>query len=164
MTRYLYLMRHATAEDGSFFLPDFDRELTPQGMIETARMGKFLHDKNININYIVCSSAARAFQTGRVMAEQLKYEEIKINATQSIYDDGMKGYLEVITNAPAEAQSLLLVGHNPDISFFAEYLTHSNIDSMKQASIVVVAFENLEWAKVSGRTGKFLNYHTPKQN
>jgi phosphohistidine phosphatase len=162
MKRYLYLVRHATAEDGSFFMSDFDRQLTPEGTIEAARMGKFLFDKGIKLDFVASSSAARAFQTARIMSEQMKYDEANIATSRSLYEDGAKGYLASINNAPESATSIMVCGHNPDISFFAEYLTHSNIGNMNKGAVVTIEFENINWNEVSARTGKFISYNEPK--
>ena len=162
MKRYLYLVRHATAEEGSSYFNDFTRELTPFGMIEAARVGKYLKDSDLVLDYIVTSSGTRAFQTAKVLSEQLKYPVEKIVATKSLYEDGVKGYMAALTEAPKDARIMMLVGHNPDISFFAEYLTHAQIENMKKGSVVMIEFEDLEWNEVSARTGRFIEYFTPK--
>jgi len=47
----------------------------------------------------------------------------------------------------------MLVGHNPDISYFAEFLTHQAVASMDKGEVIAIQFDNLTWAEVSGRTG-----------
>jgi phosphohistidine phosphatase len=163
MKRYLYIVRHAKAEDGSSFFGDFERELTSSGTIDAARMGKFLADKGLKPDLLVSSSAARAFQTARIIAEQLHYEYEAIKTTRDLYDNGPKAYLAAVTSAPDKCQHLMVFGHNPDISYFAEYLTNHNIGSMSKGSVVIVEFDNLDWNEVSSRTGKFISYDAPKQ-
>lgn len=163
MKRYLYIVRHAKAEDSSSFFNDFNRELTPAGTMDAARMGKFLAEQGLKPDQLVSSSAARAFQTSRIMAEQLGVGEEQIQTTRDLYDGGPKAYLSAVNNAPAHAENVMIFGHNPDVSFFAEYLTHASLDSMSKGSVVVVEFENMEWATVSAKTGKFLNYYSPKE-
>ena len=163
MKRYLYIVRHAKAEDTSSFFSDFNRELTPSGTMDAARMGKFLAEQGLKPDQLVSSSATRAFQTARLMAEQLGVLEDQIHTNRNLYDGGLKGYLNAVNNAPANAESVMLFGHNPDVTFFAEYLTHANINSMSKGSVVVVEFEDLEWVAVSAKTGEFLNYYSPKE-
>lgn len=163
MKRYLYLVRHAKAEEGSSFFGDFDRELTPSGTIDAARMGKFLADKGLKPDLLVSSSAARAFQTARIIAEQLSYDYEAIKTTRDLYDNGPKAYLAAVTTAPDNCHRLMVFGHNPDISYFAEYLTNNDIGSMSKGGVVVIEFNHLEWGEVSSRTGKFISYDAPKQ-
>jgi phosphohistidine phosphatase len=163
MKRYLYLVRHATAEDGSFYLPDFNRELTPEGIIEAARMGKRLSDSNLKPDLLMSSSAARAFQTAKIMAEQLGFDVEKIETSATLYDGGPKAYMATINAADNECKHLMVFGHNPDISFFAEYLTHSDIGQISQATVVTIEFEGLAWAEVSARTGKFVSCSRPNK-
>lgn len=163
MKRHLYIVRHAKAEDGSSFFGDFSRELTTAGQIDAARMGKFLAENGLKPDLLVSSSAARAYQTAQIMAEQLGYEVEKIQTTRQLYDEGPKAYLAAVNTAPQSCQHLLIFGHNPDVTYFAEYLSNANIDSMSKGSVVRIDFDNLEWAEVSARTGTFVSYDTPKQ-
>jgi phosphohistidine phosphatase len=163
MKRYLYLVRHATAEDGSFYLPDFNRELTPEGIIEAARMGKRLSDTNLKPNFMISSSAARAYQTAKIMAEQLGYDIETIETSATLYDGGAKAYMAAITETDNNCLHLMVFGHNPDISFFAEYLTHADIGQMSKSGVVSIEFDNLDWAEVSARTGKLIGYNRPNQ-
>ncbi|MFN8344339.1 MAG: histidine phosphatase family protein [Spirosomataceae bacterium] len=163
MKRSLYIVRHAKAEDGLPFFKDFERELTTSGIIDATRMGKLLADKGLKPDLIVSSSAARAFQTAQLMAEQLGYAADKIQTSRGLYDNGPKSYLSAVNSTPASCQSLMLFGHNPDVSYFAEYLTNADIGSMSKGSFVLIEFDNLEWEAVSARTGTFVSYESPKQ-
>ncbi len=163
MKRYLYLVRHATAEDGSFYLPDFDRELTPEGIIQAARMGKRLADSNLKPELLVSSGAKRAYQTAKIMAEQLGCDTNKIETDNALYAGGPKAYMAIVNASLSSLAHLMIVGHNPDISFFAEYLTHADIGQMNKSGVVTIEFEHLEWSEVSARTGKFISYKHPKE-
>lgn len=163
MKRYLYLIRHATAEDGSFYLPDFNRELTPEGIIQAARIGKRLSDNHLLPDLMISSSAPRAFQTAKVMAEQLDFDIEKIEPSDILYDGGAKAYMATINSISSNYEQVLVFGHNPDISFFAEYLTHADIGQMNKSGVVTIEFDDLDWAEVSARTGKFVSYIHPKE-
>ena len=162
MKRQLLVVRHARAEEGSYLSADFDRQLTSSGNADAARMGEFLAQQGFKPDFVVSSLAPRALQTAKIMGEQLGFAESQIQTTRDLYDGGPKAYLAAITNAPASAQTVLIFGHNPDVSYFSEYLTHHSIGSMSKGSVVVIAFEDLDWAAVSARTGKFVDYYAPK--
>ncbi len=161
MSRILYLVRHATAENPSAFQRDHDRELTPEGIIEAARMGRYLTNQNAKPACIVSSTAARALKTAQVMAEQFAIEPADIEPVDSLFDGGPRAYLAAVNSIPADCASLMLVGHNPDISYFAEFLTHQAVASMDKGEVIAVKFENLTWAEISGRTGTVLFQKAP---
>ncbi|MCU0339500.1 MAG: histidine phosphatase family protein [Spirosomaceae bacterium] len=163
MKRYLYIVRHARAEDGSSFFGDFQRELTSSGIIDAARMGRFLAEKGVKPDLILSSSAPRALKTAQIMAEQLGYDPAQITDTRNLYDGGSRAYLQAVTSTPDTCQTLMIFGHNPDVSFFSEYVTHADIGNMSKAGVVAIEIENLDWSMVSMRTGKFLSYDSPKQ-
>lgn len=159
----LYIVRHAKAEDRATFMADHDRRLTSEGIIAAARMGRYLHGQGIKPDATVSSTAPRAADTARVLAEQLGTDPVLIRLDGALFDGGPKAYLSVINALPSEVQSVMIVGHNPDVSYFAEFLTHQSIGSMSKGAVVAVTFEKLTWADVSGRTGSVAFQIAPKQ-
>jgi phosphohistidine phosphatase len=52
----------------------------------------------------------------------------------------------------------MIVGHNPTITFLADYLTSAPLESMETGSAVVITFDDLSWEEISQNTGNFLGY------
>ena len=163
MSITLYIVRHAKAEDRATFMADHDRQLTPDGVMAAARMGRYLRTQAINPDVIVSSTAARAADTARVLAEQLGRNPAEIELDRSLFDGGLKAYLAVVNKQPSGVKSLMLVGHNPDVSYFAEFLTHQSIGSMSKGAVVAITFDDVNWAEVSGRTGSVAFEMAPKK-
>lgn len=159
----LYIVRHAKAEDRAIFMPDHDRQLTPDGTIAAARMGRYLHGKTILPDVIISSTAPRAKDTAMVMAEQIGYDPAQIRLDDGLFDGGPKAYLAALNALPASVQSAMIVGHNPDVSYLAEYLTHQSIGSMSKGAVVTIVFDDVNWAEMSGRTGHVVNDISPRQ-
>jgi phosphohistidine phosphatase len=161
----LYLIRHATAEDGSSssMFRDFDRDLTSSGIIETARMAKYLLSKQHTVDLIVSSKANRAFSTAKIMAEQWKVDTDTIQLDDSIYGGGPRAYLSALNKLEEGVNKVAIVGHNPDISFFGEYLTRDDTGGqMKKAGVLILTFTDLKWAEISNKSGSLIAYHDPK--
>jgi phosphohistidine phosphatase len=156
-------VRHAAAEDQKMFARDFERELVEKGKKDAVTMGNWLAGKNIYPDGFISSSAARASQTAMIMAGQLRFSQADIMLDKILYDGGPGGYMSVVNAIPADKEVVALFGHNPDISYFAEYLSDENLTSMSKCSIVIIEFDNLEWSDVSGKTGNFILYQSPKQ-
>ena len=162
MTKTLLLLRHATAEDQSQMFKDFDRELTSRGIMDAARLGHYLKQQGTAIESIKASSAARTYQTAKIVAEQMKFEVDDIETVEKLYSGGPQAYLAAINVTPDTVQTLLVCGHNPDISYFAEYLTAADIGSMPKCSMAVIEFVDQTWAEVSGKTGNLVTLVTPE--
>ncbi len=163
MSITLYIVRHAKAEDRAIFMADHDRELTSEGIMAAARMGRFLQGKGIQPGVIISSTAFRAKNTAKVIAEQLGYDPAQIRFDDALFDGGPKAYLAAVNALPGSTQAAMIVGHNPDVSYFAEFLTHQNVGSMSKGAVVAVTFEGVSWAEVSGRTGHITFQIAPKQ-
>ncbi|MGR3811737.1 SixA phosphatase family protein [Jiulongibacter sp. NS-SX5] len=159
MSKKLYIIRHAHAEDlGNVSLvKDSERELTSKGIMQSAKLGRYMKNTGADLGIYNSSPASRARQTASIMMEQysLNTDELVIN--EGLYGGGPRGYLACLNQLPEKTDSAAIFGHNPDISFFAEYLTRDDIQgSMKKASVIIMEFEDLKWAEISGNTGTVL--------
>lgn len=163
MKKTLILVRHATAEDQSFRIKDFDRNLNSKGLSEALAMGKWLVRENIKPDVFVSSPASRAFKTAEIIAGQYKMSIDSIQTQAGIYDGGPKAYLQAVTTVPERCETVMLFGHNPDITYFAEYLSGASIGSMKKGSAVFIEFKDQKWEEISAKTGDLVLYKTPKQ-
>ncbi|AWV97777.1 SixA phosphatase family protein [Arcticibacterium luteifluviistationis] len=156
LNKTLYIIRHAQAEDSgnSAMLKDFNRNLTGKGISQSARLGSFLVKDSVKIDCFVSSPANRAFQTAKVLLEQYKLDEEQIRLDESLYGGGPRAYLACLNGISDDFNSLAIFGHNPDITFFAEYLTRDDIGgNMKKATVIEIKFENQAWNEISGKTG-----------
>ena len=59
----LYIVRHAQKENELLEQDDYDRELSPEGIQDAQNMAKFFALKNLHIDLIVASPAARTKKT-----------------------------------------------------------------------------------------------------
>ena len=159
MTKTLYLVRHAKASES--VSPDLLRPLIPNGMIDAARMGKHLASKMQGIDLILTSNAERTQMTAQIFCEQLGIDNQKVTVLDSLYESSPKNYLEAIHELSEDLDSVMIVGHNPSISYFAEYLTHEEIGSMPTCGVIGMTFENLTWAEISKKSGHMIFYDSP---
>lgn len=163
MSITLYIVRHAKAEDRAMFMTDHDRQLTSDGIMAAARVGHYLREKAILPDVMISSTAPRAKDTAKVVAEQIGYNPTQIRLDELLFDGGPKAYLAALNALPDTTQTAMIVGHNPDVSYLAEFLTHQSIGSMSKGAVIAVTFDNLKWAEVSGRTGNVAFEIEPKK-
>ncbi len=160
MHKQLLLIRHAQAADSNFGEKDFERTLTSQGSIDAANLGMYMLKNSLVPDAIFSSSAKRAKNTAITVAEKLNFQLDTIKFEDQLYEASPRILLQLINSFDDHWSLVYLVGHNPTISYFAEYLTNDHHAGMSPASVIGVNFSVETWQHVSGGTGiKSLDYH-----
>ncbi len=161
MSKNLYLLRHARALEKASDQKDFDRELDPTGMQNATRMGINLAEQELDLDIIISSPAVRALSTATHVAEQIHYDPDRIHTNENIYEASVRTLLQTINHFKEDWENVLLVGHNPSISYLAEYLTNYEIGNMAPCGFVQITLKVKKWEEVSEATGTFGKYEYP---
>lgn len=161
MTKTLYLVRHAKASDS--VSPDLIRPLVASGMIDAARMGRHLASKMQGIDLILTSNSERTRMTAQVFCEQLGIDNQRIKVEEDLYESSPMHYLTALSEVSDSLNSVMIVGHNPSISYLAEFLTGEEIGSMPTCAVVGMTFDNLTWTEITKKSGKMTFYDSPDE-
>jgi phosphohistidine phosphatase len=161
MVKSLVLVRHAQAEPYSPVIKDEERELTATGVADASRMGKHLQALEVKPDLIVASPAYRTTTTAQLLAEQLGYDLSNIRIEPTLYESSMRNLMAVINGLQEKNGQVMVVSHNPTLTYFAEYLTHAEIGTLPTCGSVLIQFENTPWNAVSGNTGKLVWFEYP---
>lgn len=148
MVRKIFLLRHGEAAFPDQGMKDIDRPLTEAGSNQIRLLGSNLKPFASTIDLIYCSSALRTRETLRCLIEGSGIN-CEIDIREDIYESSVGRLFEVISNTENSAQVILLIGHNPGISFFAEYLTGDNIGNMSPGQMVKLEFALGSWDELS---------------
>ncbi|MCI4568085.1 histidine phosphatase family protein [Lysobacter sp. CFH 32150] len=119
--RELILLRHAHAEPASAGQADIDRPLSPEGLAEAEAAGRWLRDKGLVPDQVLCSPARRARETLEAVLAAIGYVDQRL---EPVIYDATPGTLATLADAHREVERLLLVGHNPGFEQLAA-LMHS---------------------------------------
>lgn len=112
----LYFLRHGLAGSRKDWRgDDFLRPLTRKGMKNMVRQADTFADLDLNLDLIITSPLARAFQTADIVADELKLGERLVQDERLSPGFGIDD-LEQVLNEHAGAENLMLVGHEPDFS------------------------------------------------
>lgn len=115
----LLLLRHADAAPQAS--SDAARALTPKGVAQAKQVGKFCRWNNLEPEIILTSPLARAEQTARLVAEGL--DTPKIVTVSPFLASGMQPETAIQElKACRELESVMLVGHEPDLGMLASRL------------------------------------------
>jgi phosphohistidine phosphatase len=115
----LYVLRHADAVDRAS--SDAVRELTPKGLDQARRVGRFCKTYGLIPNLILTSPYVRAKQTAEVVAEQLGGMEVVPAEFLSSGMDAETALAEL--KAYVNFERVMLVGHEPDLGLLSAQLT-----------------------------------------
>lgn len=145
----LYIARHAKSDWSVEGAADFDRPLNSRGLRVSPKMSRILKDYNAFPDLVVCSSAVRTRETAKYLCESINVEEDDIKYIDDIYEAATGTLLELVNKFDDSAQSALMIGHNPGVSYLTEYLSEEYIDNMPTCSVVKLIFEIDSWTEVS---------------
>lgn len=155
----LYIVRHAQAEDHYHYQRDFDRELTSQGIRKAVQAGKQLAAEGNIPQVIITSTAERTQRTAGLLAENMGLAASAILPDEDLYNASPRTLLQVISRISDQYDKVMLVGHNPGVSYLAEWLTGSrDINSMATCSLAHVELNLTHWAATEQNCGTLLQY------
>ena len=167
MARRLLLIRHAKAVAEAS--TDARRELSPRGLRDAAAAGQWLFAHDLVPQHALVSSARRARQTWEAMAEQLGPGPATI-IDERIYDNSVKQLLAVIRDAPSDAETLALVGHNPSMHELAIDLDDGAgagarrsdlLDAFPTAGIALLDVDG-DWAALTLGDARLRDFHVAR--
>ena len=162
MPRFLYLMRHAQSADKHPSQPDKERELTLQGTRDALSIGVHLYQQKINSDLILSSTATRAKHTADLVADAAKVMPDKIQLEEELYTASVRTFLELINQIDDTFNAVMCVGHNPVISYLAEYLTKAEIGDLPPAGLVMIQFNGQHWKEIHQGSGELISFLTPE--
>lgn len=135
-SRYmLILLRHAKSAWPEH-IPDLQRPLADRGRRDAPAVGRWLRQQVPTIDLVVCSPAARARQTWDLASAQLPAAP-HTRQDKRLYGASTEVVLTVVHELPAEASTVLLVGHNPTLEEFLTLLTGAT-GTLKTSTIAVM--------------------------
>jgi phosphohistidine phosphatase len=162
MTKQLFLLRHGEAADKTGNQSDKDRELTTAGIQHIMRMAAHLAAQNLPVDAIYCSSGLRARQTALLLLEKIDMEDDKIFFEDDLYDASTRTLMEFISRLDNSLKSVMIVGHNPALSYVAEYLTDTEVGSMAPGGIAIVRLTVSSWKEITKGAGELVQYFHPE--
>ena len=125
-SREIILVRHAHAEAASPAGDDLERPLSAHGDAEAEAAGAWLKQHGAAPTLVLCSTAQRARQTCERVLGALGYADFR--GEPRIHDATPATLLRVL-DEHVDAQSIMLVGHNPGLETLAALMIEGASDS-----------------------------------
>ncbi len=141
----LTLVRHAKSSWKDTSLRDSERPLNKRGRRDAPEMGRRIRDHGIRPSLIVSSPAVRAWTTAKLIAAEIGYPLEFLQKERSLYLASVDDILDVVAAQDEGFNSLMVVGHNPGFTEFANFLCPGLTGNLPTAGVVSVEFDRDDW-------------------
>ncbi|HET6296689.1 MAG TPA: histidine phosphatase family protein [Kribbella sp.] len=165
--RTLVLLRHAKAVPPES-VPDLERPLAERGQADAAAAGRYLVAQGIEADLVLCSPSIRTRETWQyaagagAIATDVWYD-------RRIYNSDTEGLLEVIQEVPADARTVILVGHAPGVPWLADDLALDGTSPERveltrkyPTSGLTVLHHTTRWSDLSSNEADLVSYVIPR--
>jgi phosphohistidine phosphatase len=160
----IILVRHAKSSRDDLSLKDEERPLNGRGKKDAPEMAKRLRKQKIHIDAFISSPAKRAKDTAEYFAKEYDVKKKKILLEPQLYMAGDNDFVNVIRNAPDEADSIAVFSHNEGITHFANGLSETKIDNMPTSSVFAVKAAIETWKDFQPTGNQFYFFDYPKSS
>ena len=160
----LYLIRHAKSDWNNPLLSDFDRPLNKRGKKDAPFMGNVLAKAHIHPDLIVSSPAIRAQMTAIEIAKKIGYDRDSILYNETLYAASSDEIQRVLKSVSSSHKTVFLIGHNPGLTEFAEYISGHSIENISTCGIVCVKLKEDDWSSITENSAQFVSFDYPKKH
>lgn len=160
----LYLIRHAKSSWKKKDLADFDRPLNKRGKHDAPLMGTRLKKINLNPDVLISSPARRALSTAKFISDKINYPAKKIIEQIQLYLAEVPELLDIVRNLDGTINDAVMVGHNPGMTDFTNFLTDEDIENIPTCGVVCIELLIEEWKYVDQSLGTLLFFDYPKKH
>jgi len=161
--KVLTLLRHAKSSWDDSSLADHERPLNRRGEADAPTMAKRIHAASIRPSLIISSPAVRAWTTAKVLAREITYPLEFLQREADLYLASVPTLLRVISEQDEGFNSILVVGHNPGLTDFANYLIPGLTENLPTAGVVSVKLDSDTWDLSQPGVANLELYDYPKK-
>ncbi len=159
----LTLVRHAKSSWSDAHLSDRKRPLNKRGKRDAPAMGKRIARHGIRPSLIISSPAKRAWSTAKLIAAEIAYPIEFLQREDSLYLASLDEILGVIVAQDNRFNNMMIVGHNPGMTDFANFLSPGLTNNLPTAGVVSVQIDQDDWNLYEQPTTELLVYDYPKK-
>ncbi len=159
----LILVRHAKSSWDNPDLTDFERVLNKRGIRDAQFMSELLQKILPVPDLFISSSAIRAVSTAKYFADTYDVDFENIVIDNGVYDRGSKYIINKLKKTDNTVNSIILFGHNPDITSLASYFSGQYFDNIPTCSFVGIEFPFNTWENIEEENGRLIFYEYPKK-
>ena len=158
----LLVIRHAKSSWSDPGLDDHERPLNKRGRRDGPRMGRLVRQYGLTPDLVISSDAVRARLTAEAVAAAAHYAG-EIQLDQHLYMAGPADIISVLRTVPGNAETVMIVGHNPGLEELIEHLTRMP-QELPTAALAQIVLPIDRWRDLKLTTrGRLLGQWRPKE-
>ena len=161
--KILTIVRHAKSSWKDSSLADDKRPLNRRGERDAPEMGRRIQEHGIRPSLIVSSPANRAWTTAKVVAEAINYPREFLQKEDRLYLASLDDILDVVVAQDNGFNNLMVVGHNPGLTDFANFLVPGLTNNLPTAGVVSVQIDQDDWSLYERPETELLVHDWPKK-
>jgi len=146
----LLVLRHAKSSWNDPALDDHERPLNKRGRRDAPRMGELVREYGLMPGVVISSDAVRARLTAEAVAEAARYAG-EILLDPRLYMAGPADILSLLQRVRENAQTVMIVGHNPGLEQLVEQLTGEPQD-LPTAALAQIGLPIDQWRDLKRST------------
>ncbi len=159
----LYLLRHAKSSWDNEELSDHQRPLNSRGQQDAPKMGQWLAAQVKPPQLIICSDAVRTRQTIEPILKAWQLPEDVLRMEPLLYHASNDVLWDIVQECDNDIDRLLIVGHNPGLTEFANSLCKAfRTENIPTSGFLACSFDVSKWEQVEACEGAFETYQFPK--
>ena len=158
----LLVLRHAKSSWNSPALHDHERPLNERGRRDAPRVGELVREYGLTPDIVVSSDAVRAQLTAEAVAEAAGYAG-EILLDHRLYLASPADILLLLRTVRENAETIMIVGHNPGLEDLVEHLT-GEPEGMPTAALAQIRLPIDQWRDLDLSTrGTLLGHWRPSE-
>ena len=139
----LLVLRHAKSSWNDPVLDDHARPLNKRGQRDARRMGELVREYGLIPDVVLSSDAVRARLTAEAVAETARYVG-EILLDPHLYMASPADILSLLPTVRENAETVMIVGHNPGFEKLVEQLTSERHD-LPTAALAQIGLPIDQW-------------------
>ena len=158
----LLVLRHAKSSRNDPALDDHERPLNKRGQRDAPRIGELVREYGLIPDVVISSDAVRARLTAEAVAEAARYAG-EILLDPHLYMACPADILSLLPMVRENAETVMIVGHNPGLEKLVEQLTGERHD-LPTATLAQIRLPIDQWRELKKSTrGTLVGLWRPKE-
>lgn len=167
----LSLLRHAKSGWDDPVARDFDRPLNERGRRAAEAIGVHAKRQGLDVDSIVASPAVRVVETLDVFIPTAGLDDVEPHWDRRIYLASSVSLIDCLRDCPADAQHVLMAGHNPGMEDLILDLVPDNGTSplrdqvelkFPTAALAIIELAIDDWSAIDAGCGTLVHFCRPR--
>ena len=160
--KYIYILRHCKSSWSDPKLADMDRPLNKRGRGDAPLMALVIKRMGYTPGLIITSPSMRTRLTIQPIIRAFDLTNDDVLIEPSIYHGSPVDYVNAISMQDDQLSEILLVGHNPAITYIANECIGDPIENVPTGGLLVIRSATEQWSEFSFSKSHLVRYHFPK--